>query len=372
MRKATKFWGLMLTVFLLIGLAACGDGGSTTSGTGNNASNNNSSGSGGGSSGGSSSGSAGNQGAGDDIQELTIKISHVVAENTPKHQGALAIKKYIEEASNGKIKVQVFPNSQLFGDNDEFQNLVANNVQFIIPDMAKLVGHDPGFNIPSMPFLFNSDKAATDFWDGPKGQEIFRRIESKGVVALYMWPNGPKHLTNNVRPIKSPEDMQGLKFRTQGGQVLEKVYSTLGAGSVSIPFGELYTALQQGTVDGQENTFSNIESRKFDEVQKYLTIMGHTRVDYVIMTNVKFWNSLNDATRKIVEEGVKKGTEVARQEADSLNAEAFEKLKERGQIEIYTLSGEDIEKFRQALKPVYDEYNPIIGEDVIQDAMSRQ
>jgi C4-dicarboxylate-binding protein DctP len=305
------------------------------------------------------------------VQPMTIKISHVVAENTPKHKGALAMKETIEKESGGKIKVQVYPNSQLFGDKDEYQNLVANNVQFIIPDMAKMVGNDPGFNIPSMPFLFSSDKAAIDFWDGPKGQEIFKRLEKDGVLGLAMWPNGPKHITNNVRPLRTPEDMKGLKFRTQGGQVLEKVYAMLGAGSVSIPFDELYTALQQGTVDGEENTFSNIESKKFYEVQKYMTVMGHTRVDYVLLTNTKFWNSLNDETRKIIQDGVKKGTEIARQEAAKINTEALDKIKKSGKVQIYELNKDEIQKFRDALKPVYDVYGPKIGEDVIKDAMSR-
>ncbi|MCL6597545.1 MAG: DctP family TRAP transporter solute-binding subunit [Alicyclobacillus macrosporangiidus] len=313
---------------------------------------------------------AGGGSSSDGIQSMTIKISHVVAEDTPKHQGALAMKATIEKESGGKIKVQVYPNSQLFGDKDEYQNLVANNVQFIIPDMAKLVGNDPGFNIPSMPFLFDSDQAAEAFWDGPKGQEIFKHLEKDGVLGLAMWPNGPKSITNNVRPIRSPEDMKGLKFRTQGGQVLEKVYSTLGAGSVSIPFDELYTALQQGTVDGEENTFSNIESKKFYEVQKYMTITNHTRVDYVLLTNTKFWNSLNDATRKIIMDGVKAGTQVARDKAAQLNADALEKIKATGKMQIYTLTPEDVQKWRDALKPVYDEWTSKIGADVIQDAMS--
>jgi C4-dicarboxylate-binding protein DctP len=365
MLKFKKFFMLSLVIVMVFSLAACGGGSTKTSSSTESQS---------GSTGSGTSTETKNEAPKDanaEFQEITIKISHVVAEKTPKHQGALAIKKYIEDASGGKIKVQVFPNSQLFGDKDEFQNLVADNVQFIIPDMAKMVGNDPGFNIPSMPFLFSSDEAVNAFWDGPKGQEIFKRVEKDGVIGMSFWPNGPKHITNNKKPIISPEDLNGMKYRTQGGQVLEKVYSTLGAGSVSIPFSELYTALQQGTVDGQENTFSNIESKKFDEVQKYMTVMGHTRVDYVLLTNTKFWNSLNGATKKIVEEGVAEGTRFARESAAKLNADALTKLKERGQIEVYELSKEEIEKFREALKSVYDEYGPIIGEDIIKDAMSR-
>lgn len=300
----------------------------------------------------------------DGIQKLTIKFSHVVAENTPKHQGALAMKEYIESESNEKIKVEIYPNSSLFGDDDEYQNLVSNNVQFIAPDISKFVGHNPQFNVPSLPFAFDNDEAAEAFWDGEKGQEILKSLKKDGVLGLYWWPNGGKHVTSNSVPIKSPDDFKGQKFRTQGGQVLESIYSRLGAGSESIPFGELYTALDQGVVDGEENTSSNIESKKFDEVQKYMTIMNHTRVDYAIFTNTTFWDSLNDKTKEIVEKGVEKGTKVAREKAKALNEESLETIKERGKTEVTELSPDQIQEFRDALEPIYDEFEDDIGSDV--------
>lgn len=348
MKKIQKLFMIALTLLLAFSLAACGSS-KETEGTAD----------------------GDKEKTSDGVQELTIKISHVVAENTPKHQGALVMKEYIEKESGGKIKVQVYPNSSLFGDKDEYQNLVANNVQFIIPDMSKLVGNDPGFNIPSMPFLFESDEAANAFWDGEKGQEIFKRLEKDGVLGLAMWPNGTKHITNDKKSIKTPEDLDGLKIRTQGGQLLEAIYDKLGAGSASIPFGELYTALQQGTVDGQENTFSNIESKKFDEVQKYLTIMGHTRVDYSLLTNTKFWDGMNEETKAIVQKGVEEGTKVARESAVKLNDDALEKLKERGTTKINELSKEEIGAFQKALEPVYKEWAETIGADIIEDAESR-
>lgn len=348
MKKMKKIVMLGLTLLLAFSLAACNSSKETE---------------------GSASGDK--EKASDGIQELTIKLSHVVAENTPKHQGSLALKEYIEKESGGKIKVQVYPNSSLFGDKDEYQNLVADNVQFILPDMSKLVGNDPGFNIPAMPFLFETDEAANAFWDGESGQEIFQRLEKDGVLGLAMWPNGAKHMTNEKRPITSPEDLDGLKIRTQGGQLLEAIYAELGAGSASIPFGELYTALQQGTVDGQENTFSNIESKKFDEVQKYLTIMGHTRVDYSLLTNTKFWNSLNEETKAIVQKGVEEATKVARESAKKLNDDALATLKERGDIEINELSKEEIDAFKKALAPVYKEWAETIGVDIVKDAESK-
>ncbi|MGO1060764.1 DctP family TRAP transporter solute-binding subunit [Planococcus sp. FY231025] len=323
-------------------LAACGGGEETTSGSGGEAESG--------------------------VQETTIKFSHVVAENTPKHQGALAMKEYIEKESDGKITVEIYPNSSLFGDQDEYQNLVSNNVQFIAPDLSKFVGNNPQFNVPSLPFMFDNDEEAIAFWDGEKGQEILSSLEGDGVLGLKMWPNGGKHVTNNERPIDSPDDFDGLKFRTQGGQVLEAIYSTLGAGSESIPFGELYTALDQGVVDGQENTFSNIESKKFDEVQKHMTVMNHTRVDYAIFTNTDFWEGLNEETRAIVEAGVEEGTKVAREEAISLNEKAYELLKERGEVEIIELTPEQVEVFRTELQPIYDEFEEEIGADVYEAA----
>ncbi|TWI54744.1 DctP family TRAP transporter solute-binding subunit [Halalkalibacter nanhaiisediminis] len=337
-----KLFGL-LTVLLVFVLAACGGSSDSTS--------------------------AGEEGtASDEIQELTIKFAHVVSENTPKHQGGLAMKEYIEEHSGGKIKVEIYPNSSLFGDQDEYQNLVANNIQFIAPDVTKFVGHNPQFNVPALPFLFDNDEAAIAFWDGEKGKEILNSLESDGVIGLYMWPNGGKHITNNERPLVTPEDFNGLKFRTQGGQVLEELYTTLGAGSESIPFSELYTALDQGVVDGQENTFSNIESKKFDEVQDYMSVMNHTRVDYAIFTNTTFWNSMNDATKEIVQAGVEEGTRVAREESQKLNAAAYEIIKERGETEIIELTPEQIEVFRQVLEPIYEEFESAIGADIIEAA----
>lgn len=306
----------------------------------------------------------------DGIQEITIKLSHEVAENTSQHAGSMAFKEYIEKESDGKIEVQVYPNGQLFGDKEAYQSLVANNVQFTQIDMSKLVGEDPRFNIPSLPFLFKDDDEAVEFWDSEKGMEILSALNDDGVVGLSMWPNGPKHFTNDVRALKTPEDFKGIKFRTQGGQVLEDVFGELEAGSVTLPFTELYTALQQGTVDGQTNTFVNIDSKKFDEVQSYLTVIGDTRVDLAFFANKEFMDSLNDETRAIVEGGIEAGTEEARKAAKEMNAEAFEEIKKRGNVEVYELSDKEREAFVKAWEPVYEKYTPIIGEEYVEAALS--
>jgi len=315
------------------------------------------------------SSTGGNKGNNYSVKEIII--SHVAPENTAKHVGAIAMKEKIEELSNGEIKVKVYSNGTLYNDKNEFENLVSNNAQFILPDMSKLVKYEPAFDMASLPLVFSSDEAAAAFWDGEHGQEIMRKVEKEGVKALTMWPNGFRVITNSKKPIHAPEDYQGLKIRTSSGQVLSDVFDLLGAGTVSIPFNEVYTALQQGTVDGQENTLSSVASANFDDIQDYLTINNFSRVDYVLLTNTKFWDSLDEKTKEIVQAGIDAGTQTARAEVQKLNDEGLQKLKDRGKIEIYELSEEDKAEFRKIFQPVYDKYTPIFGEEVIQDALNR-
>ena len=190
-----KYYIFLSILGLVVMLAACGNGGSNTS----NAS-------------------------GENYSIDNIKISHVAPENTAKQAGALAMKEKIEELSDGEIKVDVYPNSTLYGDGDEFDNLLSNNVQFILPDMSKLVSYEPAFDMASLPLVFSSDKAAEEFWDGEYGQEIMSSIEKEGVKPLSMWPNGFRVTTNSKRALKSPEDYKGLKIRTSSGQVLGDVF----------------------------------------------------------------------------------------------------------------------------------------------------
>ncbi|MEH7344239.1 DctP family TRAP transporter solute-binding subunit [Bacillus sp. JJ1532] len=337
--KSQKFFIIILSIGLLFALTACGGG------------------------------QAGTKGGNYSVDEIII--SHVAPENTAKHVGALALKEKIEKASNGEIKVKLYSNSSLYNDKNEFENLVANNVQFILPDMSKLVKYEPAFDLASLPLAFSSDEAAEGFWDGENGQKIMKSIEKEGVKALTMWPNGFRVITNNKRPIHSPEDYKGLKIRTSSGEVLADVFKTLDAGTVSIAFNEVYTALQQGTIDGQENTLSSVASANFDEVQDFLTINNFSRVDYVLLTNSKFWDSLDEKTQKVVQEGIDEGTKTARAEVQRLNEEGLKKMKDRGEIEIHEFSQSDIEKFRKLFQPIYDKYTPIFGEEVVKDAMSR-
>lgn len=299
---------------------------------------------------------------------LEVKFSHVVTDNTPKGKAALKFKELVEKNSNGKIKVSVFPSSQLYGDKEELEQLKANNVQFIAPSVTKLVGFVPAFQIVDMPFLFKDDKAAYKFYDSADGQKLMKSLEPQGMIGLGWWPNGSKHFTDSKRPLKTPDDFKGLKFRTQSGGVLDAQFKALGAGSQTMAFAEVFTALNNKTVDGQENTFNNIDTQNYQDVQKYMTVSSHGRLDYVLLTNTNFWNGLSPENKKILEDAVKEATLYELQLADEDNQKSFEKLKASGKMEIYTLTDEDRAKFVEAMKPVYDQYAEKIGKDYIEAA----
>ncbi|MEW6727224.1 TRAP transporter substrate-binding protein [Desulforudis sp. 1088] len=304
----------------------------------------------------------------DKDKKVVIKFSHVVADKTPKGQAALKFKELVEAKSNGTMEVQVFPSSSLYGDKEELEALLTNNVQIIAPSVTKLVKYNPSFQIIDMPFLFASDQAAYNWFKSEYGQKLLHSLEDKGMLGLAWWPNGAKHFINGKHPLKTPADFANLKFRVQSGGLLVDQFEALGASAQPIPFSECYQALQNGTVDGTENTFNNIDTQKYAEVQKYLTVSAHGRLDYVVLTNTTFWNGLTDEQKKIIEEAMAEATEFATQLADKLNAESYENLKNSGKLDVYELTAEDKAKFEAALKPVYDKYVPIIGKEYIDSA----
>lgn len=308
-------------------------------------------------------------GAGGSDEKIVIKFSHVTTAESPKGQAADRFKELVAEKTNGRVEVQVFPSSSLYGDKEEMEALQANNVQMIAPSMTKLVGFEPAFQIVDMPFLFANDEAVFGFWDGEWGQKMYAKVEQHGIKGLAFWPNGFKNFTNSKKPLVTPADFNGLKFRTQAGKVLEAQFTALGAGAATIPFGETYTALQQGTVDGQENTYNNIDTQKYVEVQKYLTVSQHGRLDYVVLTNAEFWNGLPVDVRGQIEEALAEATEYERQLANELDTQSFENLKAAG-IEITNLSPEQRQAFVDAFQTVYDEFADVIGQEFIDAARS--
>ncbi|MDY0404650.1 DctP family TRAP transporter solute-binding subunit [Virgibacillus sp. 179-BFC.A HS] len=270
------------------------------------------------------------------------------------------------------MTVKVYPNGQLYGDENEIQALQSNNVQIIAPQTTKLAGFDESMELFDIPFLFKDEDVLYKFEDSDAGQDLLKKLEGDGIKGLAFWPNGFKHITNSEREIKEPSDLKGLKIRTHGGEILNDSYKQFGAASTKIAFNDVYQALQLGTIDGQENNLTNIKSQSYDEVQKYLSLTNHTRTEYGLVANKKWWDGLNDKTQKLVSEAVdaatKKGRELAKKESD----EALKEIEAAGKMKVHELTEEEHEKFVEALKPVIDKWSKKMDSEIIQRILDMQ
>lgn len=303
-------------------------------------------------------------------EQIVAKFTHVVSAETPKGKTIQHFADLVEQKSNGRLKVEVFPSGQLYGDNEEMEALVANNCQFIAPSSTKYVSLDPAFQIYDIMFLFPTEDAMGKFFKDPEGgQKLLKRLESKGLVGLGFIPSGFKHWFNSKHPIHSPADLKGVKWRAAAGGVLTEQYAALGSTSVSIPFGEVYTALQLKTVDGSENSPSNIFTQKYFEVQPYLTISNHGRFDYTVSTNKKFMDSLPEDLKNIVQESMNEAMDFALNLVKAEDEKYIEQITATGKMQINELTPEEREAFIQGIMPVWEKWRGVIGEDVFQRAL---
>lgn len=306
--------------------------------------------------------------AGGDKGPIVVKFAHVTTPDSPKGMAANKFKELAEQKTNGKVKVEVYPSSQLYGDKEELEAVQSGNVQIIAPSVTKLVGMNPQFQYVDLPFLFPNNEAVYKFWESDVNKKLMNSLDKYNVMGLAMWPNGFKQFTNKVRPLVEPKDFNGIKFRTQAGKVLEAQFSALGAGSATIAFGETYAALQQGTVEGQENTFNNIDTQKYQEVQPYLTVSNHGRIDYMIIVNKSFWDGLPADIRKALDEAMAEATKYEIQQAEILDQKSMENLKNSGKMQFTVLNEAQLAAFQQAMQPVYTQFQSVIGKDLIEAA----
>ena len=301
-------------------------------------------------------------------QPIVIKFSHVVAEATPKGQGALKFMELAEKLLPGKVKVQVFPSSQLFGDAKELEALLLGDVQIIAPSLSKFDRYTKKVQVFDLPFLFDNIEAVDRFQQGPQGKALLDSMTGKGIKGLGYWHNGMKELSSDKDQLKRPEDVKGLKFRIQPSDVLEAQFRALGANPQKMAFSEVYQALQTGVVDGQENTWSNIYSQKFHEVQKTIAVTNHGVIDYMVITNAGWWNKLPADVRKGLQQAMDEATKYSNQLAVDLNEKDRQRIAEAGKAKIQVLSKDDVAAWRKAMEPVWNKFEGDIGKDLIQAA----
>jgi C4-dicarboxylate-binding protein DctP len=298
-------------------------------------------------------------------QPIVIKFSHVVAENTPKGKGALKFKELAEQRSNGRVKVEVYPNSSLFKDGEEMEALQLGSVQMLAPSLAKFgpLGVKE-FEVFDLPYMFDNYAELHKVTDGPVGAALFRKLEDKGIVGLAYWDNGFKVMSAN-KPITLPADYKGLKMRIQSSKVLGDQMKALGSIPQVMAFSEVYQALQTGVVDGTENPPSNFYTQKMHEVQKYLALTDHGYLGYAVIVNKKFWDGLPADIRTTLTGAMKDATKFANEIAQKENDEALEAVRKSGKTQIIKLTADQKAQLKKALVVVHRENEARVGKDTI-------
>jgi len=298
-------------------------------------------------------------------QPVVIKFSHVVSPDAPKGKAAVVFRDLVKKYTDGKVKVEIYPNSSLYKDKEELEALQLGSVQLLAPSISKFgpLGIKE-YDVFDLPFLMSDDARARQMTASPMMADLNKKLEAKGISPLAYWDNGAHVYTAN-KPLIRPEDFKGMKMRIQGSKVLDAVARELGAIPQIMAFSELYQALQTGVVDGEDNVPSNILTQKFYEVQKHLTVSYHGRLTYALVTNKKFWEALPADLKAPLARAVKESTEYFDETAAKDNVDALEKIKASGKIQFHVLTDEEKKAWVAKLMPVHKEMQSRFGKDFI-------
>ena len=302
-------------------------------------------------------------------EEIVIRFSHVVNESGhPKGEAAALFAERVNEELAGQVRVEIFPNSQLYNDDQVLEALLLGDAQMAAPSLSKFEQFTLQYRVFDLPFLFENIEAVNRFQQSDTGQDLLGAMTEQGLYGLTFWHNGMKQMSADV-PLLTPADAEGLKFRIQTSDVLEAQFLALGASPQKMAFSEVYGALQTGVVNGQENTWSNIFTKRFFEVQDGITETDHGIIDYMVVTSVEFWDGLPDDIRADLERILHEVTEERNGEARQINLDSRQAVLDAG-TEIRQLTPEQRAAWVDAMKPVWDQFADQIGADVIEAAVA--
>lgn len=302
----------------------------------------------------------GAQGEKDSPEKIVFKLGHAVNESHPYHLGAEKFKEIVEKETNGKIEIKLFPNNQLgTGERDMIEGIQLGTVDIVVTSTGPLSGFEKKFMLFDFPFLFRDKEHAYKVLDGEIGQYVLGLLEKQGIKGLAWYENGFRHLTNSKREVLTPQDAKGLKLRTMENKVHMAIWRALGADPTPMAWGEVFTALQQGTIDGQENPIPIIYTQKVYEVQKYVSLTGHVYSPAIILMSKSKFDQLPDDYKEIILRAAKESGDLERRLITEMENEQVEKLKEVGMVVSYP----DKALFLEATKSVYDEFKGELGED---------
>ncbi|MEY2838318.1 MAG: hypothetical protein RJB60_617 [Pseudomonadota bacterium] len=298
---------------------------------------------------------------------IVIKFSHVVAVDTPKGKAAEFFAKRAGELTKGKVKVEVYPNSQLYKDKEEMEALQLGSVQMLAPSLSKFAPLGvKEFEVFDLPFIFDDYNDLHKITQGPVGAGLLKKLESRGITGLAYWDNGFKVMSAN-KPLKFVEDYKGQKMRIQSSKVLDAQMRAIGVIPQVMAFSETYQALQTGVVDGTENPPSNLFTQKMHEVQKHVSVTNHGYLGYAVVVNKKFWDGLPADVRTALGKAMQESTKVANDIAFQDNQDALAKVKASGKSVVYVPSNAERFLLKKAMVPVHKQMASRIGDETIQE-----
>ncbi|MBP2228874.1 tripartite ATP-independent transporter DctP family solute receptor [Azospirillum agricola] len=304
--------------------------------------------------------------AAQDIKPRIIRFGYGLSESSNQGRAVKFFAEEMSKRSGGKLKVKGFGDASL-GNDIQMQNaLIGGAQEMMVGSTATLVGIVKDFGVYDLPFLFNDEKEADAVLDGPFGQKLINSLNEKGLVGLVYWENGFRNLTNSKRPITKAEDLGGVKLRVMQNPVYIDMFNRFGANAVPLAFSELFTALETGTVDGQENPVTTIQSSKFYEVQKYLTISKHVYSPWILLASKRWYDGLSADEKKIVQESAIASRDFERKDSREASTQSIAYLKEKG-MQINELSAAELDRMRELVKPAFDKYAAEGGADLLKD-----
>ena len=329
----------------------------------------------GGARGGSDGGDGGDASNGDG-ETFTLKFSHVTTDSTPKGTAAIWFEEELEKRTDGRIDVEVYSNSSLYGDKDEMQAVQQNSVQMLAPASAKFTTVAPALQVLDLPFLFDTpdDIPSVAAPDTEVGKAIYANedLAAKNMKVLGLWDSGMKQIHSNNLTQK-PADMEGKKYRIQPSDVLKSQIEAWGGSAEAIAFAEVYSALQQGVIDGGENTYSNIESQKMHTVQSNIAESNHGYIGYILVVNTDFFDSLPEDLQEILVKTAEDASTYNRDNVVGLNQESKETIEAEGTTEINVWTDEERQAFKDVVVPsIYEQYRDVIGSDIIDELLADQ
>jgi len=297
---------------------------------------------------------------------VLVRFSHVVAPDTPKGQMVGRFQALVEQRSEGRIRVEVYPDSQLYGDNDEIEALQLGAVEMLAPSLSKFSAMGVnGFEVFDLPFLFQDLGQVRCVTRGPIGQQLLQDLSRHRMVGLGFLDNGFKQMSAH-KPLQNVGDFQGLRLRIQASRVVAAQVRALGAYPVVLPFGETQRALASGVVDGTENPLSNFLTQGLAPVQQAVTLTDHGYLGYAIVANPRFWNHLNAPDRGLLQRALADALEHGNHQSAAMNAQALATLRQSPQVRVHTLSPGQREALRQAMQPVYADFQRRSGAALLQ------